>query len=171
MEKSKTRMVATGGIFLALSMVTLFGATFVPGIELTLLALSSAYVAFILIDFNHGTGWIFYLASVLLAFILLPNKVALIPYGIFFGIYPMIKFYIENYRKLPSFAEVILKLVFFNLLFYLGFLVFGEAFTGSIQIPDLAIPLILAGGQLLFLVYDYILTLIISLYIKRKPKV
>lgn len=170
MAKNKTKMIAASGIMLALSVITLFAATFIPGIELTLFALSSAYVAIILIEFTHGAGWLFYIASVLLSFLLTPNKAALIPYALFFGIFPIIKYYIEKARKLPQVVEVILKLVFFNGLFAFGFYLFGEAFTGTIQIPDLAFPLIIAGGQVFFLAYDYILTLIIGFYYKRRPK-
>lgn len=171
MDKNRTKMIAASGILLALSVVTLFAATFVPGIELTLFALSSAYVAFVLIEFKHGAGWIFYIASVLLSFVLVPNKAALIPYALFFGVFPIIKYYIEKRRKLPQVAEVLLKLVFFNGMFAAGFYLFGEAFTGSLQIPDLAFPLIIAGGQIFFLAYDYILSLIIGFYMKRRPKI
>lgn len=171
MDKNRTKMIAASGILLALSIVTLFAATFIPGIELTLFALSSAYVAFVLIEFKHGAGWIFYIASVLLSFVLVPNKAALIPYALFFGVYPIIKYYIEKSRRMHQIAEVLLKLVFFNAMFAAGFYLFGEAFTGAIQIPDLAFPLIIAGGQIFFLAYDYILSLIIGFYMKRRPKI
>lgn len=165
-----TKKIATGGVLLALSIATLFGAVIVPGIELTLYALSSVYVMVIILEFTVNTGWIFYLASVLLTFIVIPNKAGLIPYAIFFGIYAMIKYYIEDFRKISGVLEIILKLVFCNLMFFLGFLVFGEMFTGAIQIPEIAFPIIIAGAQVFFLAYDYILTLMVGFYLKRRPK-
>lgn len=170
MESMNTKKIATAGVLLALSIATLFAAAFVPGIELTLYALSTVYVAIIVIEFTPNTGWLFYFASVMLSFILVPNKGALIPYALFFGVYAMIKYYLETFKKIPQPVEIILKLVFFNLMFTLGFLFFGAIFTGSINIPDLALPIVLIGAQVFFLLYDYILTMIIGFYLKRRPK-
>ncbi|MDD3169589.1 MAG: hypothetical protein PHC91_09065 [Eubacteriales bacterium] len=166
----KTKKIATGGVLLALSIATLFGATIVPGIELTLYALSSVYVTVVILEFTVNSGWLFYFASVMLTFVLIPNKAGLIPYTLFFGIYAMIKYYIENFRKIPKIFDIILKLVFCNFVFVMGFLFFGEAFTGAIHIPDAALPVIILGAQVFFLAYDYILTLMIGFYLKQRPK-
>ncbi len=165
------KKIALGGVLLALSIVTLFCATLIPGIELTLYALCSVYVAIIVIEFKISMGWLFYFASILLAFILVPNKGGLIPYGIFFGCYAVVKYYIENFKKLAQPVEIILKLAFFNLMFALGYLGFGALFTGAIKLPDVSLPLILIGAQVFFLAYDYILTLVIGFYLRRRPKV
>jgi hypothetical protein len=170
MKNLDTKKITTAGVLLALSAATLFAATIVPGIELTLYALSSVYVAIMIIEFNPNAGWLFYFGSVMLAFVIVPNKGGLIPYTIFFGIYALIKYYIENYKKLSQPVEIVLKLVFSNLMFILGFLFFGTMFTGSIEIPDIALPIILIGAQVFFLFYDFILTLIIGFYLKRRPK-
>jgi hypothetical protein len=170
METLKTKKLATGGVLLALSAATLFGASFIPGIELTLFALSSVYVVIMIIEFSPGAGWLFYFASILLAFVLVPNKIGIIPYVIFFGIYAFVKYYIEKSQKLPQAVEIILKLVVSNLLLFLGFLGFGTAFTGTIQLPDAALPVLAAGAQVFILAYDCILTLVIGFYLKRRPK-
>ena len=170
METLNTRKIVTGGVLLALSIITLFGATLIPGIELTLFALSTVYVAIMIIEFTPNTGWLFYVASVMLTFVLVPNKGGIIPYTIFFGIYAMIKYYIENFKKFSQPVELILKIIFFNLMLVFGFLFFGTVFTGAIRIPDIALPLIIIGAQIFFLAYDYILTLVIGFYLKRRPK-
>ncbi len=171
MKTLDTKIIATGGILLALSLVTLLGATFVPGIELTLYALSTVYVAIMIVEFSHFAGWIFYFASMMLAFILVPNKAGMIPYTIIFGIYAMIKYYIESCKKFPQWLEVVFKLVFCNVMLVLGLIFFGELFTGAIQVPELALPILLIGAQVFFLAYDYILTLVIGFYQKRRLKV
>ena len=170
METLKTKKIATGGILLALSLVTLLGATFVPGIELTLYALSTVYVAVMIIEFSPRAGWLFYSASVIVSLILVPNKAGIIPYAIFFGIYAMIKYYIESIKKIHQWLEIIFKLIICNTLLGLGFVSFGEIFTGAIQVPDLAFPIIIIGSQVFFLAYDYILTLVIGFYQKQRPK-
>ncbi len=171
METMRTKKIVTGGVLLALSAATLFGASFVPGIELTLYALSSVYVAILIIEFSPGAGWLFYFASLLLAFVLVPNKAGIVPYAILFGVYPIIKYYIEKPKKLPQVVEIILKLFFCNLMFAFGFMIFGAAFTGTIKIPDAALPVLAGGAQVFFLAYDYLLTLVIGFYLKRRPQV
>ena len=164
---SRARAVATTGIFLALSMVTLFFATFIPGIELTLYAISSFYVAFIMVEVGVRGGWLFYVASVLLSAMIVPNKAGLIPYAMFFGLYGIAKYYIERISKLP--IEIPLKLLFFNVSFGIGLIFFQELFLGAISVPDLALPILIIGAQIFFLLYDYIFTLVICFYLKQKP--
>lgn len=170
MDKMKTKSVAMSGVLLALSVATLFGATFIPGIELTLFTLSSFYVAIIMIELTPGAGWIFYLASVMLTFTIVPNKGGLIPYTIFFGLYAIVKYYIESLKKIPQAVEIILKLIFCNVMLAVGVVVFGELFLGAIQVPNVAWPILIVGAQVFFLAYDYILTLVIGFYLKRRPK-
>lgn len=170
MQTFNTKKIATAGVLLALSIATLFAATTVPGIELTLFALSSVYVAIMVIEFTPNTGWVFYFGSVMLTFVLVPNKGAVIPYTIFFGIYAIIKYYIENFKKIKQPVEIVLKLLFCNLMCVLGFIFFGAVFTGAINLPDAALPILIIGAQIFFLAYDYILTLIIGFYLKRRPK-
>ena len=165
-----TMKIATAGVLLALSIATLFAATTVPGIELTLFAFSTVYVAIMIIEFTPNTGWLFYFGSVMLSFVLVPNKSAIIPYTIFFGMYAMIKYYIENFKMIKQPIEIILKLLFFNLMFLFGFFFFGMLFIGTIHVPDVSLPIIIIGAQAFFLLYDYILTLLIGFYMKRRPK-
>lgn len=171
MNQMNTKKIAAAGVLLALSIATLFAAASIPGIELTLFTLSSVYVVLMVIEFGTGGGWLFYFGSVMASFVLVPNKVALIPYTLFFGLYAIIKYYIENFKKLSQPIEIVLKLVFGNVMMVIGFMLFGEAFTGAINMPKLAFPLLLAGVQVFLLAYDYILTLIIGFYVKRRPKI
>jgi hypothetical protein len=169
MEHFNAKKTAACGVLLALSAVTLFGATFLPGVELTLYALTSAYVAVVVVEWGAAAAWLFYLASVLLAGLLIPNKAGLIPYAIFFGVYAIFKYWIENKKKLPQVLEILLKLLLCNALLALGYGLFGAMFIGAIQLPEAALPLLLAGAQLFFVAYDYILTMIIGFWLRRRP--
>lgn len=167
-RKKRANNMAMGGVFLGLSIVTLFLATIIPGVELTLYALSSFYVAFILVETGARNGILFYLASVVLATLIVPNKIGLLPYAMFFGIYAIIKYYIEKVRKRP--LEIFFKLLFFNLSYGVGLLFFKELFLGSIHLPDLAFPLLILGAQVFFLFYDYLFTMIIGFYLTKRPR-
>lgn len=174
MQSTKTRDIATGGILLALSVITLFGATTMPGIELTLYLLSSVYVTIVVIELKPRMAFLFFFASLILSFVLIPNKVGLIPYLFYFGIYPVAKYYIEKGRKFSRPMEIVLKLVICNAALVIGYLIFGELVIGSIKLPDLPMPALLitvaVGVQVLFLLSDYILTLVIGFYLNRRPK-
>jgi len=164
-QDRNTKKVALGGVMLALQMATLFLAGFVPGIELTLYALSSLYAAIIIIETNISAGLLFYIASVLPALLIIPNKAAILPYIFFFGIYAVIKLMIEKIGK--QLIEIPLKLVFFNTSIGAGIILFKSMFLGNINLPEYSNLLLVLGGQLLFLLYDYLFTLLVAFYKKR----
>lgn len=80
MERTKTFKIALGGICLALTLIFMFGASFVPGIELTLFAIASLFTAVMIIETGVGGGIMLYIGAALLGLILLPNKPAMVPY-------------------------------------------------------------------------------------------
>ncbi len=167
-QSMKTRTAALGGILLALSVATLFFASFVPGVELTIYAISSIYTAIMIIETNSKGGSIFYVASGILAMLLVPNKAAVLPYLFFFGLYGIAKYFIERIGKQT--VEIGLKLLFFNISIGAGILLFKTMFLSNFDLPDYANTLLILGGQLLFLLYDYIFTLLIAYYKRRFSK-
>ena len=85
-----------GGICLALTVISMYASSIVPGIELTLLAISSLFTAVMLIETGVGGALLLYGASLILGIALIPNKLAVLPYGFFFGYYGILKYYIEK---------------------------------------------------------------------------
>ena len=98
MERSTTFKIALGGICLALTVVFMFGGSFVPGIELTLFALSSLFTAVMIIESGIGGGAMLFAAACLLGFFLIPNKPAILPYIVFFGYWPILKLFFEKIK-------------------------------------------------------------------------
>ena len=80
MKQNKTGKIAMGGICTALAVIFMFGASFVPGIELTLFLISSLFTAVMVIEAGAAGGLSVFAAASLLGLILIPNKLALIPY-------------------------------------------------------------------------------------------
>ncbi len=160
--------MATGGVFLALNIIVLFLASYMPGVELTLYAISSFFVAFVIIESSVKGGLLFYASSLILAFVLVPNKAAVLLFGIFFGIYGIIKYTIEKTGKLPFLFEMTLKILFFNLSFGAGIYFFRELILGAIDLPEIGNILIILGAQIFFVGYDYIFTLVIGFYLKKR---
>jgi len=157
-----SRKTALSGVLLAMVIITLFLATTLPVNEMSLYALSSVFVSVVIMELGIKAGWIFYFASCLLSLIL-PNKIALVPYVLFFGIYGIIKFYIEKLNRLvPEYA---LKILYFNIF------VFVVAFFARKLIPQgfERFPwwIVLVAVEVVFVVYDYAYTLFIQYYRNR----
>ena len=98
---------------------------------------------------------------------------------IFFGVFGIIKFFIERLRKEK--LEILLKLVFFNIAFIIGFLIMQNilginVITGLETIVSrlfdtstkaIASIILWIIAQPVFLIYDYAMTMIITFYMER----
>lgn len=172
MNSKRTYKLALGGICLALTLAFLFGASIVPGAELTLYAISSLFVAVMMIEFGIKGGAALYAAAVLLGLLIIPNKLGILPYACLFGLYGMVKFYIEKLRY-PA-GQIIVKILFFGAVLASALTAFRELVLGEIRLPDMPLGLLLAGGILMMLLYDLIYTLLIRIYkerVRREKKV
>ena len=165
MKKSKTSTIALGGICLALTVIFMFAGSIVPGIELTLFAVSSLFTAVMIMESGVKGGVIMYGAAVLLGLVLIPNKLALIPYAFFFGYYGILKYFVEKLHS--GILQIIIKAAFFAAVLCIGLIGFKELLLGSIHLPAYPVWLLIIAGILMLLVYDYIYTLLINFYLKR----
>ena len=165
MKQNKTFRISLGGICLALAVILMFGATFVPGVELTLFALSSLLTIVMIIETGVGGGLLVYAGACILGFLLIPGKVAIVPYVFFFGYYGIVKFYIEKIKS--GVVQISLKLFFFAALMCLGILLFKSILAEGIHLPDYPTAVLIVGGTIFLLLYDYILTFIINFYQRR----
>lgn len=166
-SKSASR-VATGGVFAALSLLLLYGATLLPSGRIGMVAVAGLVPAAGVISGGLGAGFLCYGATALLGLLLLPDKGCALLYALFFGLYPMVKYAVERLRKLP--VELLLKLVFFNLI--LVIFLFGFSALLFPLLPELMrTPLPLFGiGNVVFLVYDYGFSKLITYYASRIRK-
>lgn len=165
MKRNKTFKIALGGICLALTLVFMFAGSFVPGIELTLFAIASVFTAVMIIESGVGGAVIFYFAAVLLGFVLIPNKLGIIPYTFLFGYYGILKFYIEKLNSGPM--QLAAKIIFFAILLSVGFLGFKELLLGAVNIPDYPALILVAGGIVVMLLYDWLYTQLINFYVVK----
>ena len=173
----KAHDLTLGGILTALTAIVLYLTIVIPTNTLALLTLASVMVPIALMRTNLKTAWVVYIASTLVAFLLIPSNTALM-YCLFFGCYGIVKYFIERKNHLP--IEVLLKLIFFNIIFFIGFYLFKNLLGLNILNNMQAVishfsfasiekgPFVLLwfSGQIIFLIYDYALTLLIDLYRK-----
>lgn len=160
----KARQIAESGILIALTIIVLYAASILPVSKLTVLTIASCFIPIAIIRTSLKNTIIIYVASSLLSLFLIPINTAL-SYVLFFGIYGIIKYYIEKARNLI--IEIILKLISFNILLLIIYFAVKNIFILPSTIP---IWLIIIGAQGAFLVYDYALSLIINYFYDRFHK-
>ena len=156
-----SKKISLNGILLALGVVSLFAATTLPTSRLSFYTLSSFLVSIIIIEFGVKAGWIFYFSSCILTLIILPDKLGLLPYVFFFGIYGIIKFYIEKFNNLV--IEYSIKIVFFTICMLSGLFLIKEFILSNIEIK-FPIWVIIIALELIFIIYDYVYTQFIQYY-------
>ena len=160
---SKASNLAKGGLFTALTVVFLYLSNIVPTNRLYLLALASSIIPLSIMTTTIKNSIVIYLASTLLS-LLLGLKGGALAYAIFFGLYGFVKYYVEKLRK-PIY-EIAIKLCFFNTCVYLIFILYKLLF---LNFPKVNIPIYYAIAmlQVVFVLYDYALTVFIAYINKR----
>jgi hypothetical protein len=110
-----------------------------------------------------------YAAVALLSFFLTPNIEASVYFAVFFGPYPILKFIFESKAKSIAFA---LKLIAFNVIIITVFFAAVNLFNVNDLLTDfeylgeLMIPIVLIAVNILFLLYDYTLSIVLRAYLK-----
>lgn len=167
-RSAKTKRIALNGILGAVAVICLLLAVIVPTSRISLYALSSFFVAVSIIESGARAGWLFYAATSLLALIVVPDKLGIVPYAIFFGLYGIIKFYIEKLDRIV--LEYILKFVFFNACMGVAIWAVRDLFGFAVSSKFPWWVLIIAF-EVVFFVYDYVYTLFVAYYRdKLRPK-
>lgn len=166
MNNSKTLNIVRGGIFTALGLALMYIAAIAPTNRLFFAGASSIIIAASIVQIGVRWSLLVYISTAILGIFIPGPKFLIISYIFFFGIYGIIKYYIERIRKLP--IELILKLVFFNAALAVAVFTYKLLFMYLPQI-GYSLMLIFIGAQLVFLLYDYALTLIIH-YIEKHFK-
>lgn len=161
----KSKHIAESGILVAATLVILYTTSILPISTLSVLTLASCLIPISIIRTSIRNSVLVYISSSLLSFFILPIKMS-IYYTLFFGIYGLIKYFIENLNKLT--LEIILKVISFNIL--LGLIYFISInFLGNFTLK-FPIYILWVIAQIAFLIYDYALTLIISVYLQKLHK-
>lgn len=162
MKNLKAKDLALGGILTSLTIIVLFINILIPINTFAILTISSCFVPIAIIRSNVRVGIFVYIASSIIGFFLVPLDI-MIPFILYFGIYGLVKFYIEKLRNMP--LEILLKLSFSNIMLILGYILFTK-FIAPINL-NIPIWILIILAQIAFLIFDYALTLIITFYISK----
>lgn len=160
---TNSNSITRGGIYTAVSVILVYLSSVLPTSKLTILTAASAIIPLSILTIKVKNTIVVYAATSLLCLVL-GLRAAALAYILFFGLYGIVKYYIERLRNLP--IEILLKLIFFNISFAAVFLLAKVFFSNIINIKT-SIYFIIVALQIVFLIYDYALTIIIS-YIRKK---
>lgn len=172
----KASDIAFGGILTAISLILFYLTRLIPTNTLTLLALLAFIPPIALMEKGLKTGVLVYICSGIASLLFVPLNISLL-YILFFGIYGLLKGFIERINK--TFIEVVLKLVFFNIALVIGFFLMKMILGIDVQVIFAKLLSKLASFgfkqtsstvmvylllQPAFLVFDYALTLLVGYY-------
>ncbi|MBP2032421.1 hypothetical protein J2Z42_001086 [Clostridium algifaecis] len=161
---NKSKYMATGGLLTGVGIILVYLSGIVPVNKMYILAVASFIIPLSILTTNLKNTISLYISTSILSLLICGIKFTVIAYILFFGLYGLVKFYIERIRKL--FIEIILKLAFFNICTITLLYIYKLFFPGLFNIKY-NIYLVIIGLQIVFLIYDYLLTLIIN-FINRK---
>lgn len=166
---NKSKQIALGGIITLLSTVSLYISSILPTNKLLFFALSTFLFSVTIIEVNIKFTLLVFFSSSLLSFIIIPNKIIILPYVIFFGYYAIIKAIIERINILA--VELLLKLLLFNLSMYIIYTLANNVIFGEIII-NIPVWVVFLLMQLAFIIYDYAFSIVIYLYRRKiRPKI
>ena len=156
-------MVALGTAFMIIGAV-------IEVLDLTVCALASMLVVFIFLEIGSYYPWLVWVCTSLATGLLYPASLIWVEYALIFGVYPLIKAYIE---KLPRWSWIIVKLVYANAVIWTLFFI-CEKLLGVPFFTDEArwmrvLTYILTNVA--FLAYDLFITVMVRFYYdKLRPR-
>ena len=163
--KPSAMKVTFPALMAALSLIFLYVAFAVPSGSLGFVAVAGLFPAAAVISVGMGAGVLCWAAVSVLGFLLVPDKFVILAFAVLFGLYPVVKSLLERMKK--RFPEFILKLLFFNAAFTVIFLLMREALLSSLPAVLSEAWVLYPVGSIVFLLYDYGFSKLISLYIVR----
>ena len=166
--RGKARKIVYPAVFGALALVLLYVGMMAPSGKWGIVAAAGLLPCAVILSVGVRAGLLCWSGVTILAFLTLPDKFIALLFGVLFGLYPIVKALIESLRKLA--LEYILKLAFFNLSFSVVYVVMKGAVLSALPVQIHRIWLLYLVGNIVFFLYDYGVSKLISLYMARIHK-
>lgn len=161
----KSQKIATGGLLCALSLLFLYLCNVVPSGKLAMICISSFCIGLCVALINIKFSVIAYIAVSVLGLLILPNKVVPLLFVLFFGNYPVVKFYLEKVNK--SYVMWLIKIIVFNIYAVITYFVIRSFVNVEI---NFAVPIIILIADFAYIIYDFAFSIFVTkiLEIRRK---
>lgn len=168
--KASIKQLTICAMLIALGVIFLGIGALLEVLDISMAVIASLCVIIAVIEYGKGAPWMVFAAITILSFLLIPNKLPVIFFALFFGFYPILKEKLEGKKKLLSW---VLKEIIFNvclaIILLLYFWLFFEGVGISLPLPWIIVIAILLC-ELVFVLYDIALTRMISFYIVKLRK-
>lgn len=169
-SKKVSYKVSLGGIVAALCLLMMFMTTVFPVLDMALPLFAGMLITVVAVEVSPSWALVTYVTVSLLSFFITPDKSAAIIFAAYFGYYPILRIYLEKFRlkviawliKFASFC-VSMVIIYELLIKLFGTVDLIEEFG---FLKEYMVPVLLAGGVLIFLLYDYTLGLTNLCYLK-----
>lgn len=167
--REKTKKLARSAILLAIMMILLNISTIIPGYKLAFYLLISLIPGIVVIEYGIKQCIIFIVASFILSLVMPGDKMTLLLFYSFFGIYAVIKYLIEKIKS--KVIILIVKLVYFIGIFFLN-MYFATKIAGIL--PEIMLKynmwLVFAAAIIVFVIYDIMYTSFSQFYLNKIKK-
>ena len=165
----RSGIVALGGMIAAVSVVLMLLTVYIPLLEQALPALAGVLLIAAVIETGAGWAFVIYIAVGLLSLLFAFNNGAAFYYILFFGLYTIVKSFIERIPIKP--LQWVVKLLFFNMC---AVAVYFVIFVWILHLPDSVFKYgyaaTLAVINVVFIVYDIALSRLVVTYRTRIRK-
>lgn len=161
------KRITFSALALALTVICLYGAAALSTGRVAALALASLFCGICISQYGVRYGVALYVGASLLSLLLIPKRMFVMIYILFAGYYPIVKLYIEKLDKL--WAEWVIKILFFNLILTVSYVLFRLFFMPALNPTLLALilqymSLIILVLEVVFVFYDWALSYMIGYY-------
>ncbi len=106
-----TKKITLSAMLTALGVVIMLLGAVIEALDLTVGAIASLIVVFVFVEIGKPYHWLVWVCTSLITALIYPGSALWIEYLLIFGIYPILKAYIE---KLPKWSWWPVKLVYIN---------------------------------------------------------
>ncbi len=166
----QTKKITLSAMMVALSTAIMLLGAVIEVLDLSVCAIASLLVVFIYLEIGSYYPWLVWICTTLATALIYPGSAVWVEYALIFGLYPLIKAYIE---RLPRWSWLIVKLVYINAVIW-GIFCVCELLLG--------IPFFEEGGTIItiityvlsnvaFLAYDFFIMVMVRFYFdKLRPR-
>ncbi|MDL2218571.1 hypothetical protein LJC27_07925 [Christensenellaceae bacterium OttesenSCG-928-M15] len=153
-KHSPAKLISLGAMVTALSLLCLFASSLLPVGRVPFLFLSSAFICVLTCERAYITAIASYIATSVLAFLILPDKTAAFLYALLLGHYGIFHEVLQERMQGRLFRTVV-KLFYCDVFAGVGIYLIYRVFMYSINIPE-ALPVwaLVLIAQAAFIAYD-----------------
>ena len=163
---SQTKKITLSAMTVALGTVFMIIGAVIDVLDLSVCAVASMLVVFIYLEIGGYYPWLVWICTSLATALLYPSSIIWAEYLLVFGIYPLIKAYIE---RLPKWSWLIVKLVYINAV-VCGLYLICERLLGIPFFEDEGRILIIVTYVLMnvaFVMFDLFITVMVRFYFDK----